>query len=603
MILNRRHFVEAALGSCVSAPALSHFAGQASGDPVGELSSLFARADDANLAQHPILAMERGDQRFADRVGEDLSPHYFATERARCDASLAALARIDRTRLSQHGRLMADVFEHSERSARQLAASETELVCAVSRVSHFDSLISFMPDLASGSSVARFETAEDYKAGLNRLRDFGQYLNLCRATLARGVTSGITQPKVIVEQTSLLLRLMIETPIEDSPFLKPVRSFPPGVPKQLHDSLNRAYRAELTEKLLPAYRALKHYLDVEYLQRARMSIALSDVPGGAALYSALTRNMTTTNLSPAEIHQTGLTLVEVYRFQMDEVRRAVNFDGNLSSFFDHVRTAPEFKYKSRDEMLAAYQSVSAKVNLALPQLFRLMPQTPFEIRLTPPYLEQTQAAGYYQPGSADGKRPGVFFANAYDLPSRTINDRETLFLHEAIPGHHFQVSLTQENQNLPAFQKFNFNNAYVEGWALYCETLGPELGLFTDPYQRLGFLDAMMLRAMRLVVDTGMHSFGWSRERSIDFLKANSSISDTDARVEVDRYIAIPAQALGYMVGNLVIRQAREKAATLRGASFDLRDFHEIVLRSGPLPLDILEREVIEWATASDGTT
>jgi uncharacterized protein (DUF885 family) len=567
--------------------------------PSQRLATLFGQADDAYLALNPIEALARGDARYAARVGDLVSPAYFETTRAQCRDSLAKLARIDRASLSRQDRLMCDVFAFTQRTWGRLADSDIETVSAVNKVSHFDSLISIMPEVASGGSITSFDTVEDYEAGLSRMVDFGRHLGLCQDTLVRGLAAGVTQPQIIVQQTSYLLGLILDQPLDQSSYLAPVRSFPPAIADRDRRRLEAAYRRTLETQLLPRYRRLKSYLDGDYIGRARSSVGVADVPNGRAFYDARIEYLTTTTMPADDIHRRGLELVEHYTQQMDAIRREVGFQGSLRAFFDDVRRDPKLKYPSREALLAAYRSVEAKVMPAIPQLFNRTPRTPFEIRLVPDVLEATQAGGYYLPGTPDGKRPGIFYVNAFDLASRTVDDRETLFLHEAIPGHHFQLSLVQENRALPAFQRFSGNNAYAEGWALYCETLGPELGLFDDPYQKLGHLDAMMLRAMRLVVDTGLHVYGWTRQRAIDYLMERSSIGATDARVEIDRYIAIPGQALGYMIGNLKIRELRERAAASLGSRFDVRAYHDIVLGSGPLPMTILDREVTAWASAT----
>jgi uncharacterized protein (DUF885 family) len=280
---------------------------------------------------------------------------------------------------------------------------------------------------------------------------------------------------------------------------------------------------------------------------------------------------------------------------MDAVRRQVGFQGDLPAFFEHIRTDPRFKPASAEALAEGYRAIGRRVEAAIPRLFRTTPRSALEIRPVPAFLERNQAGAYYQQGTPDGTRPGVFYFNTYDLPSRTTPGMETLYLHEAVPGHHFQISLAQENEPLPNFMRFGGNTAFVEGWALYAESLGDELGLFTDPYQNYGRLDDEMLRAMRLVVDTGIHAMGWSRDQAIQYMLANSAMGRTDATSEVERYIAIPGQALAYKIGQLKIRELRTRAERALGDRFDIRDFHEQVLGTGALPLTVLERKIDDW--------
>ena len=322
------------------------------------------------------------------------------------------------------------------------------------------------------------------------------------------------------------------------------------------------------------------------------------MPGGAALYAHRVAESTTTDLTPDAIHRIGLAEVARLQGEMEAVKLQVGFPGTLKQFFDHIRTDPKFKPKSREEMTARYYAIGKRLDATLPRLFSTLPKTSLEIKPTPALTEKGAARGEYQQGTADGSRPGVFYFNAYDLPSRTTPGMETLYLHEGAPGHHFQIALAQENESLPAFQRFGGNTAYVEGWGLYAETLGRELGVYTDPYQYFGYLDSQLFRAIRLVVDTGIHSKGWSRDRTIQYILDNSSRGRTNATAETERYIAIPGQALAYKVGQLKISELRARAETKLESRFDIRAFHEQILGSGALPLTVLERKIDDWIAA-----
>jgi len=323
------------------------------------------------------------------------------------------------------------------------------------------------------------------------------------------------------------------------------------------------------------------------------------MPVGAALYRYLVSSTTTTDMTPAAIHALGLSEVDRIHAQMEKIKSTVGFKGSLADFTKFLQSDPKFAPASPDAMRDAFMAIDKRVLASIPKDFALVPKSPLEIRPVSSYKEKTEAGGSYEQGTPDGSRPGVFHYNTYDLPSRYTWEFETLFLHEGIPGHHFQISLAQENTSLPAFQRFGGNTAYVEGWALYSESLGTELGMFTDPYQMFGHLDDEILRAMRLVVDTGIHTQGWSRDAAIAYMLKNSALSPTDATAEVERYIAMPGQALAYKIGQLTIRRLRGKAEKELGSQFDIRAFHAQVLMSGALPMAVLETRIDDWIAAT----
>lgn len=343
---------------------------------------------------------------------------------------------------------------------------------------------------------------------------------------------------------------------------------------------------------------MRDFLRDDYLPRTRSSVGLSALPSGLDWYRYLTLENTTTSLAPDEIHQIGLAEVARIRQSMDAVRIEAGFAGPLPAFLEFMRTDARFKPASAQALKDGYGEIGRRVDVTLDRLFAHRPRAALELRPTPANQERTDAAARYQQGTPDGSRPGIFYFNTWDLPSRNTSGMETLYLHEAVPGHHYQVSLAQENLALPKLLRFGGPTAYFEGWALYAESLGFELGLFTDPYQRFGHLDDEMLRALRLVVDTGLHTKGWTREQAIDFMLANSSMSRTDAVAEVERYIASPAQALAYKIGQLTIRRLRTQAEATLGPRFDVRAFHDQVLNTGALPLAVLEAKIDAWVAA-----
>jgi uncharacterized protein (DUF885 family) len=385
---------------------------------------------------------------------------------------------------------------------------------------------------------------------------------------------------------------------EESPYWGPIKAFPNAVGAADRARLTQEFRASLTGTVYPALSRLRDFLRQDYLRHARAGVGLMYMKGGDALYRYEIESTTTLPMTPEQIHQLGLSEVARITTEFEKVRQHMGFKGNLQQFFDYMRTSPKFQPKTRQELEQGFASVKRQVEAQVPQYFSLVPRTQLVIRPYPPYREKFEAGGSYDAGTPDGTRPGTFYYNAYDLPSRSICEETTLFLHEGEPGHHFQISLAQEDTALPSFMRFGGNTAYVEGWALYSESLGYAMNLYNDPCQRFGNLNDEMLRAMRLVVDTGIHAKGWTRDQAIKYMLTNSGEAQTDATAEVERYIAIPSQATAYKLGQLTITRLREKAKTALGPKFDIREFHAQVLGSGALPLTILEAKIDRWIAA-----
>ncbi|MEE3156424.1 MAG: DUF885 domain-containing protein, partial [Pseudomonadota bacterium] len=344
---------------------------------------------------------------------------------------------------------------------------------------------------------------------------------------------------------------------------------------------------------------MRDFLRDEYLTAARDSVGLSEMKGGDKLYAQMIEATTTLPLTADYLHELGLSEVARIKNGLEEIKQEVGFTGSLNEFFDYVRTDEQFKPESREALTQSYYDIGEEVDGKIGEYFSLVPKTPLEIKPYDPSVEQFSAGGSYQSGAPDGSRPGTFYFNAYDLPSRLTTGNVTLYLHEGAPGHHFQISLARENEALPAFMRFGGNTAYVEGWALYSETLGYEMGFFEDPWNRYGTLQDEQLRAMRLVVDTGLHAKGWSRERAIDFMLENSGMTRTEVVAEVERYIAIPSQALAYKVGALKIQELRQRAEEKLGSDFDIREFHAQLLDTGALPMPVLEAKIDRWIAAT----
>jgi uncharacterized protein (DUF885 family) len=410
-----------------------------------------------------------------------------------------------------------------------------------------------------------------------------------------GVAKGVVQPRIVVERTIPQLAAQLVDDPKQSVFWQPILNFPAGLSVADRQRLMKAYEEKIATVVMPAYRGLHEYLKTEYLPQARASIGMSELPNGASWYAYLARYYTSTSMTPEQVHELGLAEVARIRAEMEQVKKQVGHAGDLRSFLDALRADPGFYYKEPGELLAGYEALRQRVTSALPLLFAVKPKATFEIRAVEAFRASSDAAASYMPGSADGKRPGVFYVNTYDLASRPKYSMEALYLHEAEPGHHLQNAIAQEATGLPRFRRFGYDTAYGEGWALYAESLGHDLGLYTDPYSAFGALSAEMWRAVRLVVDTGIHSKGWTREQAIDYFRANTAVAEKDIAVEVDRYIAMPGQALAYKVGQLEILRLRQRAQQKLGPRFDIRAFHSLMLESGSLPLPVLESKVDRW--------
>jgi uncharacterized protein (DUF885 family) len=560
-----------------------------------QLQHLFAASDEANLKRNPLQALYRGDLRYAGEFGDDLSDAYFAAEKAAAVADLAALTQIDRNALPARDRVSYDVFRF-QREDTLKGLDPALLKTQIERpIEHFYGAQASVPQLSSGEGAAPFKTVADYDNNLRRLAGYVVYLDRAVVRMRQGLADGITNPKLVMTHVVSQLDSLIAEGVDHSTFFKPIEHFPDTVSPSDRTRLKKIYAQFIRDELTPAHRRMRDFLKTEYLPHARDSVGLSQMPGGLRLYRHLVASATTTTMTPEEIHALGLSEVKRIHIEMEKVKTSAGFHGSLKEFDTFMRSDPQFAPASKEAMRAAFLTIDQKLQAAVPRDFTLLPKSPLELRPVPAMTEKTEAGGSYDGGTPDGSRPGVFYYNTYDLPSRRTWGFETLFLHEAIPGHHFQTSLAQENTALPAFQRFGGNTAYDEGWALYAESLGLELGLFTDPYQMYGHLNDEILRAMRLVVDTGIHAQAWDRNHSIDYMLANSAMSRTDATAEVDRYIAVPAQALAYKIGQLTIQRLRTKAEKELGSRFDVRAFHTQILMSGSVPMAVLEHKIEDW--------
>jgi len=560
-----------------------------------KLFAIFKASDDASLERNPLNALFRGNMRFADRLGDNISNAYFAAEKAAAERDLAQLEQVDRSVLNQTDQLAFDVFRFSTEDTLRGLQPDLLALTRVRPMNHFFGFHTFYPTFASGQGGAPFKTLDDYENNLKRHADFVTYMDRAIGRWREGMASGVLDTRLTVRNMIEQLDTQLKQRPQDSSYYGPVKKFPVGITAADQGRLRAAQRIAITSQIYPALARVRDFLRDEYLPAARDSFGLSSMKGGDGLYRYLVKSTTTLDMTPEAIHQLGLSEVARITAEMEKVKAEVGFTGTLAQFFDRLRTDPKLKMKSREALTQRYYAIGKKVDADLPRYFSTLPKAPLEIRSYELFREKFEAGGSYQQGTPDGTRPGIFYFNAYDLPSRTTPGMTTLYLHEGAPGHHFQISLAQENQGLPSFMRFGGNTAFVEGWALYAETLGYDMGLYKDPYQRFGTLSDEMLRAMRLVVDTGIHSKGWTRDQSIAYMLSHSDMGRTDATAEVERYIAIPSQALAYKLGALTIQRLRQKAEAELGPKFDIREFHAQVLMTGALPLAILEQKIDRW--------
>ncbi|KZX89855.1 hypothetical protein A3718_03295 [Erythrobacter sp. HI0019] len=559
-----------------------------------KLFALFADADERSLKLNPVGALFRGDMRYADRLGDYLTDEYLAASKADNAENLAKLAEIDRSKLSPTDQLAYDVFAYNQQREQEGYAPAILAASEVRPVNHFSGFHTFYPNFASGQSAAPFKTVEDYENNLKRHEDYIAITDRAIGKFREGMETGVYETKLTIGNVVSQLDTQLAMPVEESPFFMPVKNFPEEFSAEEKARLTVEYTAA-TEEIYAAHERMRDFLRDEYMAVARDSVGLSQMKGGAELYRHMVEGTTTLPLEPDYLHELGLSEVARIKNGLEQIKQEVGFEGTLNEFFDYVRTDEQFKPESREALTQSYYDIGEQVDEKIGEYFSLVPKTPLEIKPYEEYREKFEAGGSYNSGAPDGSRPGTFYFNAYDLPSRLTTGNVTLYLHEGAPGHHFQISLAQENTDLPAFMRFGGNTAYVEGWALYSETLGYEMGFFDDPWNRYGTLQDEQLRAMRLVVDTGLHAKGWTREQAIDFMLENSGMTRTEVVAEVERYIAIPSQALAYKVGAIKIQELRKRAEDQLGEDFDIREFHAEVLDTGSLPMPVLENKIDRW--------
>ncbi|MBD0373841.1 MAG: DUF885 domain-containing protein [Pyrinomonadaceae bacterium] len=546
------------------------------------------------LRLFPLEATAVGDHRYDDQLANDISLEHLARQRALYTNYLSELSRLDRSRLKGEDALSYDVLKRDLETRLQGLRFDDHLM----PVRQFWSLPLTFAQLGSGKSTHPFRTVKDYENFLSRMRGFEAWTETAITNMREGAARGITQPRILMERVLAQFQALLVDDVTKSIFYEPVRNMPAEFSREERERLDASYRKAITEEVLSSYRKLYDFIRTEYLPKCRTTAGLSGIPGGREVYAHLVRQYTTTSLTPDDFFKTGMSEVRRIRAEMERVKNEAGFRGDLKSFFDYLRTDKKFyPFRSDEEVLNAYRMIETRMQSALPQLFGITPHARFEVRATEKFRAASASEEYERP-APDGTRPGVFYVPIVDAKKYNSIRMESLFLHEAIPGHHYQISIQQEQKELPRFRQFAIYGAYTEGWALYTESLGRELGLYKDPYQYFGMLTQDMHRAIRLVVDTGMHWKGWTREEAIRFSLENEGLSEDRITAEVERYMAIPGQALSYKAGQLSILRLRSKAQRALGPRFQLRAFHDEILRDGALPLDVLESKINDWIRA-----
>ncbi|MFO0819659.1 MAG: DUF885 domain-containing protein [Pirellulales bacterium] len=540
-----------------------------------------------DVEENPLFATSLGDTRFNDRLPRETpADHARRIEKRR--EFLRRLEQIPRLELSSSERLNYDIFERQLRDD----IAEFEHGANLQPITGRSGFHISFPDLPR---EAPLRSVRDYENYFARLRAFPTYVDDHIALMREGLRRGLVLPAIVLEG----YRDSITPHIVDDPakslFYSPLQKWPTAVGEPERKRLELDARQAITEGVVAGYRRLLEFMEKEYAPAARGSIGASALPGGREFYRHRVRLFTTTDMTPDEVHAVGLSEVRRIREEMESIVRKVKFQGDFAAFLQFLRTDPRFYATSPEQLQKEVALILKRMDGELPRLFLKLPRTPYGLRVIPDYIAPRTTSAYYQPPSADGRIAGYYYLNTFNLKSRPLYEMEALSLHEAVPGHHLQIALQQELEGLPKFRRFTSFTAFVEGWALYSERLGLELGFYQDPYSDFGRLTFEMWRACRLVVDTGMHHLGWTREQAIAFMSENTALAEHNIRAEVDRYIGWPGQALGYKIGELKIRELRTFAENQLGDRFDIREFHDIVLRDGAVPLDVLEASVRAW--------
>lgn len=555
------------------------------------LNALYEQYWEEMLKLNPLQATFQGDPRYNDQLPNFGTAQYRSRMHDFTTKWLARVQAVGSDGLTGQDLLSYEIFVDNAKRGLEGEQFPDWMM----PINQMGSIASYGAMFGSGAGPQPFKTVKDYDNWLKRAHQLPAIFDTSIANMREGVKAGVVQPRVLMVKVVPQLDALINDDPEKTLFWGPIARMPKSFPAADRERLTKAYRAMISSEVMPAYKRLRTFINDEYLPRTRDTVALEALPNGKAWYAYAVRSSTTTNRTPEQIHELGLSEVARIHGEMEKVIQQVGFKGSLQDFFAFMRTDPRFSFASEDALLTYYRGLEKTINENIPGQFSLVPKSPFEIRPVEAFRAKSAAGGEYQSASEDGKRPGIFYVNTYDLPSRKTWDAEDLFLHEAIPGHHFQISLQQEMGSLPKFRRFGGETAFAEGWGLYAESLGRDLGVYKDPYSYFGYLQNELWRAIRLVTDTGVHSKGWTRDQVIKYMLDNSAESETQATAEAERYIAWPAQALAYKSGELKIKELRRRAEQALGAKFDIREFHAEVLKDGAVPLDVLDAKIDRW--------
>ena len=571
--------------------SMASMSGCTTSTPTAKLQDLMKIYHEETLKMNPIGATFQGDTRYNDYLPNYLSDVVKNKHETFYKYILRELNNIDDKSLSEEDQLSKEILKWECETNLMGMEFPRELL----PIDQMWTLQLTIGQFATGTGAQPFKTVEDYENWLARVDDYVFWLSSAKTRMLEGIERDIVLPKSLIRKVLPQLASITETDLEKNIFYTPARNFPEDFTAAEKEDLSKAYADMVKNKIIPAYQNLVAFMGGDYLAAGRNSSGFDAYSFGEDYYNYAIRLYTTTDMTADEIHQLGLSEVARLRSEMERVKEKVGFKGDLNAFFEHVRTLPKLTpFDDPQQVIDNFNAIHDKMKAKVDALFELQPKTPFEVRRVEAFREKS-AAAHYNSGSLDGTRPGVFYVPIPNVLEYNIFSDEDLFLHEAIPGHHFQISLQQENEGLPDFRKTLWYSAYGEGWALYCESLGTELGLYDDPYQYFGMLSAEMHRAIRLVVDTGLHTKGWTREQAIAYSLANEAEPEYAITAEIERYMANPGQALSYKIGQLKIRELRAMAEEKLGDDFDIRAFHRVILESGCIPLALLENKVSLW--------
>ena len=555
------------------------------------LKTLLSSYQEEKLKFDPLQATFSGDNRYNDTLPNNISQTYINALRDFYTRYKQALQDYDRSGLSENDKISYDILMWE----CDINLEAMEYPIHLVPIDQFWALHLVIGQLASGTSAQPFETVADYKNWISRVDDFTIWCDTAIANMKRGIEIGWVLPESLTKKVIPQMEAFNHGPVEDHLFYAPVKLMPATFSEEEKTEVKQMYEDMVAGKVIPTFKKLHTFMTSEYLPNSRENAGASALPNGEEYYNFRIKQFTTTEMTADEIFELGKSEVARILSEMEAVKRKVGFEGDIKAFFEHVRTnASLMPYDSAAQVVAHFNTIYDKMTPQLNNLFDLVPKTPFEVRETEAFRAAT-ASAEYNPGSLDGTRPGIFYVPVPDPHKYNNFSDESLFLHEAIPGHHYQISLQQENEALPEFRRTLWYSAYGEGWALYSESLGEELGLYDDPYQYFGKLSAEMHRAIRLVVDAGIHSKGWTREQAIQYSLENEAEPEESIIAEIERYMAMPGQALSYKVGQLKILELRAKAQEELGEKFNIKEFHNKVLESGCLPLEVLETKINEW--------